>query len=152
MTAITKRSSKDEVIAYITGVMGLAAPEGATKDELYAFIEENGGTIGSSGADLEKEKPGGNVDPASGITMSDRVKIRVTKTDDNRGSEDVFVGVNGAGFLIKRGVAVDVPRAVVEVLRNAVTKKLQEVVNEAGDHTGAFEYVDVQSIPFEVLS
>ncbi len=149
---ITKRSSKDEVIAYITGVMGLAAPEGATKDELYAFIEENGGTIGSSGADLEKENAGGNVDPASGITMSDRVKIRVTKTDDDRGSEDVFVGVNGAGFLIKRGVAVDVPRAVVEVLRNAVTKKLQEVVNEAGDHTGAFEYVDVQSIPFEVLS
>lgn len=152
MTAITKRSSKDEVIAYITGVMGLAAPEGATKDELYAFIEENGGTIGGSAPDLEKEKAGGNVDPASGITMSDRVKIRVTKTDDNRGSEDVFVGVNGAGFLIKRGVAVDVPRAVVEVLRNAVTKKLQEVVNEAGDHTGAFEYVDVQSIPFEVLS
>ncbi len=150
MTAITKRSSKDEVIAYITGVMGLAAPEGATKDELYAFIEENGGAIGSSAPDLEKGSA--DVDAASGITMSDRVKIRVTKTDDNRGSEDVFVGVNGAGFLIKRGVAVDVPRAVVEVLRNAVTKKLREVVNEAGDHTGAFEYVDVQTYPFEVIS
>lgn len=149
---ITKRSSKDDVIAYITGVMGLAAPEGATKDELYAFIEENGGTIGSSGPDLEKEKTGDNIDSASQVNLSDRVKIRITKTDDNRGSEDVFVGVNGAGFLIKRGVAVDVPRAVVEVLRNAVTKKLQEIVNDNGDHTGAFEYIDVQSYPFEVLS
>lgn len=149
---ITKRSSKDDVIAYITGVMGLAAPEGATKDELYAFIEENGGIIGGSGPDLEKEKTGDNIDSASQVNLSDRVKIRITKTDDNRGSEDVFVGVNGAGFLIKRGVAVDVPRAVVEVLRNAVTKKLQEIVNDNGDHTGAFEYIDVQSHPFEVIS
>jgi len=149
---ITKRSGKDDVIAYITGVMGLAAPEGATKDELYAFIEENGGTIGSSGPDLEKEKDGGNVDTASGINMSDRVKIRITKTEDSRGSDDVFVGCNGVGFLIKRGVAVDVPRAVAEGLRNAVTKKLVEVVNDNGDHTGAFEYIDVQSYPFEVLS
>ncbi len=149
---ITKRSSKDDVIAYITGVMGLAAPEGASKDELYAFIEENGGTIGGSAPDLEKEKTGGNVDAASGINMGDRVKIRITKTEDSRGSDDVFIGLNGAGFLIKRGVTVDVPRDVVGVLRNAVTKKLVEVVNDNGDHTGAFEYIDVQSYPFEVIS
>jgi hypothetical protein len=151
MTAITKRSSKEDVIAYITGVMGLVAPEG-TKDDLFAFIEENGGTIGSSAPDLEKEKVSGNVDAASGINMSDRVKIRITKTEDSRGSDDVFVGCNGAGFLIKRGVTVEVPRAVAEGLRNAVTKKLVEVVNDSGDHTGAFEYIDVQSYPFEVLS
>lgn len=148
---ITKRSSKEDVIGYITGVMGLAAPDGATKDELYEFIEENGGTIGGSGPDLEKEKVVGTVDSASGINMSDRVKIRIAKTDDGRGNDDVFVGLNGVGFLIKRGVAVDVPRGVLGVLRDAVTKKLVEVVNDNGDHTGAFEYVDVQSYPLEVL-
>lgn len=149
---ITKRSSKEDVISYITDVMGLAAPEGATKDELYAFIEENGGTIGGSDPEKEKEKAVGSVDPTSGINMGDRVKIRITKTDDSRGSDDVFVGVNGVGFLIKRGVAVDVPRDVVGVLRNAVTKKLVEVISENGDNTGAFEYIDVQRHPFEVLS
>lgn len=149
---ITKRSSKEDVISYITDVMGLAAPEGATKDELYTFIEDNGGTIGGSGPDLEKEKAVGSVDPTSGMNMGDRVKIRITKTDDDRGSDDVFVGVNGVGFLIKRGVAVDVPRDVVGVLRNAVTKKLVEVISENGDNTGAFEYIDVQRHPFEVLS
>jgi hypothetical protein len=150
MTAITKRSSKEDVISYITDVMGLAAPDGATKDELYAFIEENGGTIGGGSAP-DLEKAGGVIDAASGINMSDRVTIRISKTDDGRGSDDVFVGLNGVGFLIKRGVAVDVPRGVLGVLRDAVTKKLVEVVNENGDHTGAFEYVDVQSYPLEVL-
>jgi hypothetical protein len=33
---------------------------------------------------------------------------------------DVFVGVNGRGYLIKRGVTADVPDEVLHVLNNAV--------------------------------
>ena len=33
-------------------------------------------------------------------------------------SEDVYVGLNGKTYLIKRGVEVEVPEGVVEILRH----------------------------------
>lgn len=40
------------------------------------------------------------------------------------GEEDtVFVGVNGKGYRIQRGVDVEVPRSVAEVLRNSEDAK-----------------------------
>lgn len=44
------------------------------------------------------------------------VKIRIPRSRENQ--EDVFVAVNGRTWLIKRGVDVEVPPCVVEVLRN----------------------------------
>ena len=44
------------------------------------------------------------------------VKIRIPRTKQNQ--EDVFVSVNMRTFLIKRGVEVDVPECVAEVLRH----------------------------------
>lgn len=44
------------------------------------------------------------------------VKIRIPKTRNNQ--EDVFVSVNMRTFLIKRGVEVEVPACVAEVLRH----------------------------------
>ena len=41
-----------------------------------------------------------------------KIKIPLTKTE----KDDVFVGVNGKTYLIKRGVEVEVPRAVAEIL------------------------------------
>lgn len=52
------------------------------------------------------------------------VKIRIPRARDNQ--DDVFVAVNGRTWLIKRGVDVEVPPCVVEVLRNqedALTKE-----------------------------
>ena len=43
------------------------------------------------------------------------VKIRIPITRDQQ--DDVFVGVNGRTWLIKRGVEVEVPECVVEVLQ-----------------------------------
>lgn len=45
------------------------------------------------------------------------VKIRIPRSRDNQ--DDVFVGVNGRTWLIKRGVEVEVPECVAEVIRNA---------------------------------
>lgn len=45
-----------------------------------------------------------------------KVKIRIPITRDQQ--DDVFVAVNGRTWLIKRGVEVEVPECVVEVLRN----------------------------------
>lgn len=44
------------------------------------------------------------------------IKIRLPK--ERRDQEDVFVGVNERTWLIKRGVEVEVPECVAEVLRN----------------------------------
>ena len=46
------------------------------------------------------------------------VKIKLFKDNANY-NDDVFVSVNGRNFQIKRGVEVDVPVYVAEVLRNS---------------------------------
>ena len=45
-----------------------------------------------------------------------KVKIKLPLTRSER--DDVFVGVNGKTWLIKRGVEVEVPASVVEVLQH----------------------------------
>lgn len=45
-----------------------------------------------------------------------KVKIKIPVTREN--SADVYVSVNERSWLIKRGVEVEVPECVVEVLRN----------------------------------
>ena len=44
------------------------------------------------------------------------VKIRIPISREN--NADVFVSINERNWLIKRGVEVEVPECVVEVLRN----------------------------------
>ena len=45
------------------------------------------------------------------------VKIKIPKTREN--TDDVYVAVNGKSFLIKRGVSVEVPAYVAEVLEHS---------------------------------
>lgn len=62
----------------------------------------------------------------------EKVKIRlpITRTE----TDDVFVAVNGRTWLIKRGVEVEVPPCVVEVLRNQ-----EEALRKAYDFQAAAE-------------
>ena len=46
------------------------------------------------------------------------VKIRLFKDNQNY-TGDVFVSVNGENYLIKRGVTVEVPEYIAEVLENS---------------------------------
>lgn len=48
-------------------------------------------------------------------------EIRLFK-DNNKYRDDVFVGVNGRGYIIKRGERVRVPAAVYEVLMNSMNQ------------------------------
>ena len=43
-----------------------------------------------------------------------KVRLPLTRTEKN----DVYVAVNGKSYLIKRGVDVEVPESVAEVLRH----------------------------------
>ena len=49
-------------------------------------------------------------------TKEKLVKIRIPISREN--NADVFVSVNERNWLIKRGVEVEVPECVIEVLRN----------------------------------
>ena len=52
-------------------------------------------------------------------TKSDKVTIKLFY-DGEKYKDDVFVGVNGRRYQIKRGVEVEVPLAVKEVLDNSM--------------------------------
>ena len=49
-------------------------------------------------------------------TTKKMVKIRIPRTKSDQ--EDVFVSVNMETFIVKRGVEVEVPEYVAEVLRH----------------------------------
>ena len=59
--------------------------------------------------------------------------------DSHRYSEPVFVGVNGETYLIQRGVDVEVPKEVAEVLRHS-----EEMDNAAAEKIAAAEAAAVQ--------
>ena len=47
---------------------------------------------------------------------NDTIKIKLFK-DNDRYKDDLFVGLNGHRYNIKRGVEVEVPKCVAEVIR-----------------------------------
>lgn len=55
--------------------------------------------------------------------LEEMVSIRLFK-DNERYRDDVFVSVNGRTFQIKRGVEVQVPRYVQEVLENSMSQDM----------------------------
>lgn len=57
-----------------------------------------------------------------------RVKIKLPRLRDQENT-DVFVAVNGENFTIKRGVEVEVPDYIAEVLRHS-----EEAEAEADEH------------------
>lgn len=67
------------------------------------------------------------------VTETTKEDIKTTKTiiidRDRSGEDSVFVGVNGKNYLIKKGVPVEVPIAVAEVIMNS-----RIAVNEAYDY------------------
>ncbi len=73
------------------------------------------------------------------------IKIMIDAVDGKSNYE--VVGVNGKIYQIKRGVPVDVPPEVVEVLKNAVETRLSQSKNP---RTGEMEEVrtDVPAIPW----
>lgn len=69
-------------------------------------------------------------------------RIRIKIFEDKFDKQPVPVGVNGIQFLIKRGLEVEVPAAVVNVLNDAVTTTYDPETMEAF-HTHTY--------PFQIL-
>lgn len=67
-------------------------------------------------------------EPGSEEWLQEKVEVELFR-DDGKYTEDVFVGVNGKTFQIKRGVPVMVPRYVAEVLKNSEQQRKQAAMN-----------------------
>lgn len=56
-----------------------------------------------------------------------KIKLPLTRTE----KDDVYVAINGKSFLIKRGVTVEVPASVAEVLQHKEEMLAQAMEFEA---------------------
>lgn len=52
-------------------------------------------------------------------TKTEMVTVHLFKGNTGKYTSDVFVGLNCKGYLIKRGVDVQVPAGVAEILRHS---------------------------------
>jgi hypothetical protein len=87
------------------------------------------------------------VDPKAELDKAPKVLIRIHKTGDKNEQKQVYVGVNGIGYLIKRGEDVLVPEPVMRVLEDAV-----QTVYDYDDDAGALVKRDALAYPFTKLS
>ena len=62
-------------------------------------------------------------------SMGKYVRIRLPLTRDQK--EDMYVGLNGVGYLIKRGQEVDVPAGVAEIIQRSEEMLAQALEYEA---------------------
>ncbi len=75
---------------------------------------------------MATNKETAQANPTTEQAAEKRVKVRIPRTSKNQ--DDVFVSVNMNTYLIKRGVEVEVPECVAEVLRHQ--EEMLEVIME----------------------
>lgn len=80
------------------------------------------------------------------LRAAHKVTIKVHKTGRQDESADVFVGVNGVGYQIQRGVEVTVPEPVLKVLEDAV--QTVYVARVGADGKTELKPQPVQAYPF----
>lgn len=81
-----------------------------------------------------------------------RIRIERDPTPGHRNSP-VPAAVNGRIWLVPRGIEVDVPLPVVEVLKNSVSNQYRQVEGgNASQPMGVFKEEEVRTYPFQVLA
>lgn len=98
-------------------------------------------------AENDIDAPVARVDGKQGKTNGKYITINIAKQDKKGGAEPAFVGVQGVGYTIPRGINVAVPAAVVEVLKNAK----QDIVTQDTE-TGEIHTEEVLTYPFQIAS
>jgi len=76
------------------------------------------------------------------------VTINIQRTEDKRGNEPVFVGFQGKGYTIPRGVDVAVPPAIEHILNNAIKTLYSQDVETLGELIAR----DVPSYPYQIVA
>lgn len=141
---ISSQTTKKELVDYLRTMHGVDLPD-ATRDELLAVASEKDGVDYATLADPAsgaKRKGAAGTQALREIRSGKRVTVRVHSQDKPGGKDDVFVGVNGEFFLLKRDVDIDVPEAVYHALNNAV----MDLYDQKPD--GTLECRQVHQYPF----
>ena len=94
----------------------VADPKDAQIQALMKQLEEANAGKAAAEQQLEDLKTGKKVTAENGEARPDTVTIELYRDQNIR--DDVPVFVNGRQYIIKRGVQVEVPREVFEVLKN----------------------------------
>ena len=73
--------------------------------------------------------------------MTEKVTMRLPVNRENPGDNEVVVGLNGRFYKIKRGVKVEVPKAVALILQqseeqDAATLEMIEAIRDGKQHQG----------------
>lgn len=137
-----KTASLAELKQYARDELGLSVPRGIDEDAIRKLIADADETV------IEPPKPAkvGDVLPAKR-----RVKIHIMKTDKDGGDRDVPVGVNGKIYLIQRGVDVEVPVEVVEVLKNAIETRWEQRKDPDNPLRSQMIRRDTHAYPFSIV-
>jgi len=93
------------------------------------------------------EAPVAQVDGSRGKKHDKYITVNIAKQDKKGGAEPAFVGIQGVGYTIPRGINVAVPAAVVEVLKNAK----QDIITQDTE-TGEMHSEEVLTYPFQIVS
>lgn len=136
-------ASTVELRQYARDELGLSVPRGASDEAIKKLITDTDETQAPVPKPVKVGKEPKLDQP--------RVKIHIMKLDGDTGNDDVYVGVNGKGYLIKRGEDVDVPVEVVEVLKNAVETRYHEQRDPDKPNKVALVRRDVHSYPFSIV-
>lgn len=81
------------------------------------------------------------------LAREGKVRLKIEQTTDESAPSEVFVGVNGYGFKIRRGEWVEVPRSVLRVLQEQ-TKRIYRVTHDDQGHQ-TLTPVDVPAHPYQ---
>jgi len=98
-------------------------------------------------AENKIKPPTAKVDGSRGKKHDKYITVNIAKQDKKGGAEPAFVGVQGVGYTIPRGINVDVPASVVEVLKNAK----QDIITQDTE-TGEMHSEEVLTYPFQIVS
>lgn len=123
-----------ELIEQAVGLgMAQEEAEAMSDDDLAAFLTEQGAM------------PEAESDGYEHPSKEKRVKLTIHEQEGTVGKQDVSVSVNGYAYQVKRGVEVEVPESVVNVLEDAVM-----TVFEPGEKAGTFVERNVRRFSFQV--
>lgn len=132
-------ADKHQLKFYAKNELGLSLSMSMTETTMRERIQKHC-------SDKDIDGPVAKVE-AKGSKKQKYVTINIAKQDKKGGAEPAFVGVQGVGYTIPRGINVSVPSSVVEVLKNAV----QEIVTQ-DEETGEIHKEPVMTYPFQLMA
>ncbi len=89
----------------------------------------------------------GNAEKVGTKQAAKKVTINIATSEGKNGAEPIFLGVQGVGYTLPRGINIKVSPAIVEVLRNAE----KDVITQDVD-SGDLLHNPVLTYPFSVVA